>query len=199
MARDGRSAARVLYGLILLLYPRAFRERLGASMDQTFADILNENRGRPRLRQLPTVLWLCTETAAGALKEQLRRLENITTKPRLAALVSVILSMPLIVLYTTIVFDLRPIERALKYMLTDDGDQPNTLGFAFMIGSLILLPMAFLLNLSPMLRRIGPDKRRALYPLNLIVGAVILVYLSQTWGALIVDQIACRSGVPNCD
>lgn len=121
------------------------------------------------------------------------------SSPMLAALVGIGLAFPLMLLYTSIAFDLEPVERLLKSVLTDDGDQPNVFGRIFMIGALVLLPIGFVVNLLPLVRPTTHARLRTIYLLNIVVGLVLLVYLSQTWGALIMEGIACVRGVPGCD
>jgi hypothetical protein len=42
--RADPKTVRALYKKLLGLYPRAFRERLGESMEQTFNDLCNERK-----------------------------------------------------------------------------------------------------------------------------------------------------------
>ena len=63
---------------------------------------------------------------------------------------------------------------------------------------MFLLPVAFVLNLQPMLKRDGPEGKRRLYVINLVVGALILLLIAVTWGALLVEQIYCLRGI-RCD
>jgi hypothetical protein len=74
----------------------------------------------------------------------------------------------------------------------------NILGRIVIYGGLLLLPVAFALNLQPMLKREGPGGKRKLYAINLIVGAAILLLIVFTWGALLVEQVYCLR-VIRCD
>lgn len=67
-----------------------------------------------------------------------------------------------------------------------------------MFGGMLLLPVAFVLNLRPMLKREGPEGKRKLHAINLIVGAIILLLIIFTWGALLVEEIYCLQGI-RCD
>jgi hypothetical protein len=199
MVSERRSARRALYRALIALHPRPFREQLGESMEQTFDDLCHELRGQSRARRYTTVLWLFADTAVGLCKERTSNMTQLWTNPRLAAFVSFMLALPISVVYLSVAFNIAVLETVLKAMLTVDGDRPNAIGFVVLIGGILVLPVAFVLNLLPMVRRIGPERRRSLYPLNLLVGAFLLFFLAQTWGALILEEIACRSGVPNCD
>jgi len=72
------------------------------------------------------------------------------------------------------------------------------LGRIVIYGGLLLLPLAFVLNLRPMWRKQGPEGKRRLYLINLIVGIGILLLITFTWGGLILEQIYCLQGI-RCD
>jgi len=36
-------------------------------------------------------------------------------------------------------------------------------------------------------------------PINLLLAVAILTLIAMTWGGLLIDQIPCLMGVPNCD
>ena len=59
-----------LYRNLLSLYPRAFKERLGESMEQTFEDLCNEKR-QTKKELSSFILWTFIETALGILREHL--------------------------------------------------------------------------------------------------------------------------------
>lgn len=66
-----QKAVRRLYGRLLNLYPRAFRERLGESMQQTFDDLYHERQRQAAPGVFGFVLWLFLETAIGIFRERL--------------------------------------------------------------------------------------------------------------------------------
>jgi hypothetical protein len=128
---------------------------------------------------------------------RLERLKRIS--PRSAGLVALILALPIGLLLAAVVLDVRPLGDAFRSVLTDDGLQANALGRAYMIGGLLLLPIAAVLATWPMLRRSAVGRRRV-YPLNLAVLATIGVLIWLTWGELAVEVIRCDVlGIPNCD
>lgn len=57
----------ILYKKLLRLYPRAFTEQLGESMEQTFNDLYKERQTKPGW--LRFVLWMFVETAVGIVRE----------------------------------------------------------------------------------------------------------------------------------
>jgi hypothetical protein len=91
-----QDVVRRLYKRLLAFYPRAFREQLAESMEQTFNDLCNEKRQTKR-GFFSFVLWMFVETAVGIVREHvLLIIEGATMKiilanPRSAALISSIL------------------------------------------------------------------------------------------------------------
>jgi hypothetical protein len=91
-----QNSVRKLYRRLLSLYPRAFKERLGESMLQTFNDLSNE-RQQAEDRGFGFLLWIFVETALGILREHVllimegARMKNILANPGSAALLSSIL------------------------------------------------------------------------------------------------------------
>jgi len=200
MAYD-QNTIRILYQKLLNFYPRGFREQLGESMEQTFHDLCNEKKQGPARSFF--VLSIFTETAIGIVREHLLQLtegdamKNIFTIPRSAAITSLILSLPLGLTFVTFMFNIQQLAKPLTALLTVDGNL-NVLGRIVMIGGILFLPVAFVLNLRPMLKREGPEGKRRLYAINLIVGAIILLLIIFTWGGLILEEIYCLQGI-RCD
>src|SRR5688500_2118976 len=203
MAYD-RNTVPALYKKLLGLYPRGFRERLGESMEQTFHDLCNEQKEGPARRFV--VLSLFAETAVGIVHEHLYLLregdimKTILANPRWAAITSLILSLPLGLTFVTFMFDIEPLVKPLNDLFTIDGRQGeiNMLGRILIYGGLLLLPLAFALNLQPMFKREGPEGKRSIYTINLIIGAAILLLIIFTWGGLLVEEIYCLRGI-RCD
>ena len=201
-----QSMVHILYRKLLSLYPRGFRERLGKSMEQTFCDLYKEQKYQPTRGFF--VLSIFAETTIGIVREHLLILiegdvmKNMLASPRLAAITSLILAMPLELTYVALMFNIEPLARLLNDLFTIEG-QPgqmeiNTLGGIVIYGGLLFLPLAFALNLRPLLRKAGTDGKRRLYVLNLIVGAAILLLIIFTWGGLILEEIYCLRGI-RCD
>ena len=195
-----------LYKKLLTLYPRGFRERLGESMEQTFHDLYKERKQQPGHGFF--LLSILTETAIGIVREHLLILiegtvmKNMLANPRSAAITSLILSLPLGLTYVVLMFNIEPLARMLNNLFTIEGQQGelqmNMLGRIVIYGGLLLLPVAFALNLQPMLKKERPEGKRRLYASNLIVGASILLLIIFTWGGLILEEIYCFRGI-RCD
>ena len=147
-------------------------------------------------------------TAIGIVWEHLYLLmegnvmKGILANPRSVAITSLILAMPLGLTYVALMFNIEPLARVLNNLFTIDGQhgeiEINMLGRIVIYGGLLLVPVAFALNLQPILRKEGPEGKRRLHALNLVVGVAILLLITFTWGSLIVEEIYCLRGI-RCD
>lgn len=103
MSHDQKVVQRI-YGKLLSLYPRAFRERLGESMQQTFDDLYNERKQQTEQGLGGFVLWIFLETAAAIFRERLllvtkgEIVQTVVRTTTLAALMSCLLILPFIVM-----------------------------------------------------------------------------------------------------
>lgn len=92
-----------LYGRLLNLYPQAFKEQLGESMEQTFQDLWNGKK-RKKKELFGFVLWTFIETAMGIFREHLLLIspgdimQNILKTIGSPALMSLLLVLPLMIL-----------------------------------------------------------------------------------------------------
>jgi hypothetical protein len=62
-----------------------------------------------------------------------------------------------------------------------------------------LLPLLFILTATPMVRSIGAGNSIVANPVILVVRTVFLVFLVWMWFGILIDQMPCFLGVPNCD
>jgi hypothetical protein len=190
-----RDRTRAAYRRLLGLYPRRFRDRFAESMVQTFDDLRRERRAAGS-RMLGFTVCMFVETSLGVVGEHLAAL----SRARLArhhrfALVGLLLLVPIGLLFTSIWLDIA----VVRDLLTLDGDRPNVLGWTVILGGLLLLPVAFAITLLPMLRR-GPNRRRGLYAVNLLVCAVIAIPMATTLHGIGEELYRCEiRGLPNCD
>jgi hypothetical protein len=118
----------------------------------------------------------------------------------LAAIISLILSLPLGLTFVAFMFDIESLVIPLNDLFTIEGQQGqiNTLGRIVIYSGLLLLPVAFVLNLRPMLKREGAEGKRKLYALNLIIAVGILLLIIFTWGGLLLEEIYCLREI-RCD
>ena len=196
-----RGMVHTLYKKLLHLYPPGFRERLGESMEQTFNDLYIAKAGNGNF-----LLWVFMETTYGILKEhalvisQAGTMRNIFDNPRSAAIISFILSLPLAIIYLAYMSDIDVLTIPLNHLFTINGRSGdiNMLGRIVIFGGLLLLPVGFILNLQPVLKRDGANGKRTLYAVNLIVGVLLLLLITLTWGSLVLEEVRCLQGI-RCD
>jgi hypothetical protein len=191
---------RALYRKLLALYPRAFRERVGESMEQTFNDLCNERRRRAGRGSFGFLLWAFLETAAGAGREHARfvtqggAMKTITTNPGAAAFVGLLFVTPLVLLNKIVGDRVEPF-----FSLIRPGAHTSTLEYVLLPAVLLLLPVGAFIALRPMLRREAGAGRK-LYPVNCALAALLLggfVLISLAWGAEIYRCDILQ--IPNCD
>lgn len=179
--------AHVLYRKLLALYPRAFRERLAETMEQTFNDLYYERRWQNRRGFPGFVLWIFAETAIGIAREYWLLLSKgyvmksmfLTLRP--PALISLLLVVP--------------------FMIMELVNRRNTTyDFPFLLFVIMwLLPLLLLLTLMPILRNIRSGNGLLANPVVLLIRVVFLVLIAFAWLGLLADQMPCFLGVPNCD
>ena len=112
-----------------------------------------------------------------------------------SALVGLLLFLPIGILFASVWLDIA----VVRDLLTADGDRPNVLGLTMILGGLLLLPIAFVVTLWPMMRK-GPNRKRRVYAVNLLVCAVISIPMTATLLSIGEEIYRCEiRGIPNCD
>ncbi|MGH7426195.1 MAG: hypothetical protein ACREJP_08500 [Candidatus Methylomirabilales bacterium] len=173
--------ARSLYRRLLSLYPKEFRERMAASMEQTFADSLGERRARGG-HLIGFLAWAYTETTVGVMKERARR-------PLTAGWVAVaggfVLVLPLM---------------ALEWMTR--SPRPRT-DFAFPLFILLWLCAVLVIRVSIGLVKTGLAISTG--KVGVIRGSISVVATAAllgwvAWGSilLVIDQWPCFLGASGC-
>ena len=109
--------------------------------------------------------------------------KNIATNLKLAALVSSILVLPFAIL------------ESLNNTIT----RQKAPGLIVLFGLLWLLPMVFIAILLPIVRAVRAGDSVMANPINLLLRIAFLALIAMMWGAIVIDQIPCFMGVPNCD
>jgi hypothetical protein len=152
---DDTRIASALYKRLLGLYPRAFRERFGESMEQTFRDLYAERR-RKAAGGLPSfMLWMFVETALGIAEEHLfvvkevNPMRSMLTSLRSPAIISFLIILPLMLLDVVVNSGARLPTFSWR----------SALDFMVLFGFLWLEVGAVILILMPIvrLRRVGED------------------------------------------
>lgn len=189
-----------LYKKLVSLYPREFRERFGESMEQTFSDLCNE-WARSNPVTFGFLLRMFVETSTGIAREHISdviRKRRVITRPWSAAAVSLLLCMPFAISVMPFL-DIEVLAGPVRAALTFDGQQLSMFGRFVVFGGVLLLPLAFLLNLVPMFSVAG--KRGTISfsprPVNLVTGVAVLlpVLLIARW--MVFEAITCSKGI--CD
>jgi len=180
-----QKTVRHLYKKLLAFYPRAFREQLEESMEQTFHDLFNEKR-QTKSGLFGFVIWAFIETAIGILNEHLLlikgdSMQNILTNLRLPTTISFLLILPFMIM-----------EVINRRSFNEDFPFP-----LFII--MWLLPVLFLLTGMPIVRNVRAGNSILASPVILLIRVVFLIFIAWFWASLLIDQMPCFLGVPNCD
>jgi hypothetical protein len=187
MGREPRRA-RALYRRLLGLYPRTFRERFGEAMEQTFADLCAERAGGAAWGWIGFVLRTYADTAMGIARERLTTqtgatMKAITTHLGTAALVGLVLTLPFAVLE----------------LISTPVTAASLPGLAVLFALLWLLPTAFVAIVAPVVRGARAGHGVLANPTGVLLRLPILVLIAVAWASILVDQMPCFLGVPNCD
>lgn len=180
-----QDAVRRLYKRLLAFYPKAFRERLAESMEQTFSDLIHEKR-QTKQGLFSFALWTFAETTGGIIREHISlvkqgdTMQTFLTNLRLPALISFLLVLPFMIME---VVNQRSFNEGFPIPL-------------FVI--MWLLPVIFILILIPVVRNLRRTGN-SLGPIKLLLSVTFLVLIAIVWTGALIDQIPCFLGVPNCD
>ncbi len=68
-----------------------------------------------------------------------------------------------------------------------------------LFGMLWLLPVMFMVVLQPMLNQIKRGQVSQIHPVGFILSLAALILLASMWFGILLDQLPCFLGVPNCD
>jgi len=195
-----QKTVRILYKKLLTLYPRAFREQMGESMQQTFNDLCNERKQQTVHGLFGFVLWVFVETAIGISKEHVLlikqgdTMKTITTNPKSAALTGLLSIVPLIVLNKIVGDRIEPF-----FSLIRPGIHTSPMEYVLLPIVLFLLPVGAFIAIRPMLRN-GADVKRKLYLVNCILATLLLIVFVLLLVALGSEIYRCDIlQIPNCD
>lgn len=108
---------------------------------------------------------------------------NIAMSLKSAALISLILTLPFVIL------------ESLHQTIT----RQNAPGLLMLFGLLWLLPTAFIVVLVPLVQTVRAGNSVNANSLNLLLRVAFLALIAMIWGGLLMDQLPCFMGVPNCD
>lgn len=187
MANEQEPAVRRLYKKLIGLYPKAFRDSFGESMERTFDDLCNERRKQAGSGMLGFVLWMSADTATGVIKEHISQftyrstMNDTITNFRSAAIISFFLVLPFMILE-----------------LVNRRNLPEGFPIA-LFGLMWILPVVFILILMPIVRNMRAGNDILANQAALWLRVVFLTLLALVWGYSLYDQLPCFLGVANCD
>src|SRR4030095_7061132 len=180
------SSVRNLYKRLIAFYPQPFREELGESMEQTFNDLCNEKR-KAQQGLFGFILSTFIETIAGIIQEHILLLnqgdtmKNIFTNFKSPALIGLLFVVPFMIMEAV------------------NTQNINTIFNVPLFGIMWLLPTVFILILMPIVRDVRAGNSLTAEPLSLLFSTVFLILIAFIWTSLLMDQMPCFLGVPNCD
>ena len=102
---------------------------------------------------------------------------------RAAALTSIIFVLPFAVL------------ESLNQTIT----RQNAAGVIALFSVLWLLPTVFIVLLIPMVRDLRAGHSLLANPVSLLLKVALLAVTAMIWSGLLIDQMPCFIGLPNCD
>ena len=110
-------------------------------------------------------------------------MKNTATDLRAAAIISFMLVLPFAILEASF----NPVNGR------------NAPGLLALFGLLWLLPAAFIVILAPVVRAARAEESTTASPVSILFRVAFLALIAVMWGGLLVDQMPCFVGVPNCD
>ena len=175
-----------LYRKLLALYPQTFNEQLAESMERTFQDLWNEKQQTKR-ELFGFLLWTFIETTIGIFREHLLLIspggimQSVLKTFGSSALISLLLILPLMIM-----------EVVNRRNFNEDFPFP-------LFGFLWVLPIIFIVIFTPIVQTVRAGNRLMAKPISLLLRVAFLLFIVWLWGSLVIDQMPCFLGVPNCD
>lgn len=68
-----------------------------------------------------------------------------------------------------------------------------------LIGIMWLLPTIFIIILVPIVQNIQSGNSLMARPISLFLRVTLLLFITWFWSNIVIDQMPCFLGVPNCD
>jgi len=127
-------------------------------------------------------------------------MENIISNNKSSAIIGFLLAMPLTILLSIEIFDIEPLSGFFKTLTTEpDSQRLSAFGRIITIGALLLLPLGFIVSLSPVVRNVRAGNGLTANPINLLIAAALFIFIATLVISFVIDQYPCWIGVPNCD
>jgi hypothetical protein len=88
----------------------------------------------------------------------------------------------------------------LPFLILELVNRPYTIHFPIPLFVLLwLLPTIFMLIMMPLVRTVRAGNSLMARPIPLVLSAVFLILIAWMWTGIVIDQMPCFLGVPNCD
>jgi hypothetical protein len=114
------------------------------------------------------------------------------------ALIGLLLTLPGVLMYTSLVLGLEPPLGPLAPVLATPATGPNVAGSLIVFIVIVAMPLAALIiNCLALKPATGSTLKH--YAANGIIVAIVLVLMMTVVGGVVADQYPCWAGVPNCD
>ncbi len=135
-----------------------------------------------------------------AAETQRSALKTLLANPTSAAMISFILALPFVTIFSLLLLGIEPPLGPLEPVLKNsDPDQPNILGSLVVLSAFLLAIVAGIIARTPIVRTIRAGGSLLAHPINLTLAVVILSFVTLLVVGLSIDQFPCWIGVPNCD
>lgn len=171
--------AERLYKRLLSLYPKDFRDRVGPSMQQTFADNLRERRARGG-RPIALLVWTFAETGMGVMKERAQR----AMSSGMAAVVGLVLVLPF-----------AAVEWATRSNLPRANFHILWFVYLWLLAALFARTSIGAAR-TTLAMRAGPVAVSR--TVSLVAQVALLTLLAWNWLSLVIDQWPCFLGATGC-
>ncbi len=123
-------------------------------------------------------------------------MRKILTNPASAAIVGVILVLPITLIFSLVTLNLHP---DLGPLFDPGPGRPAIASSLIVLGAALLLPVASIVNIRPVRQTLRAGGSLLAHPLNLALAAATLGLIITLVSLIVVDQYPCWIGVPNCD
>jgi succinate dehydrogenase hydrophobic anchor subunit len=197
-----RSRAERIYAFLLRLYPAAYKREFSEEMQFVFAETLKETDGNNSWRFWErTALDYLRSLVKEHMDDKGERLMKSAKlmNPNIAALVAVLMFVPLFVLNYLAAGDNPGFDHFFRDIFSLGSFRTNPLGSLVMLIALVLLPVGAWLALRPTLQK-GADGKRRFYVLNVVLGILILAFFVLFVVGVGQDVYRCDVLlIPNCD
>lgn len=120
-------------------------------------------------------------------------------KPAPAAFLSLALLMPFVAAFLIASLSIEPLHGVIRDLGTSPGGQTNPAGYAVQLGMLLLVIAAGLVSGLSVARTVKTAGHPFANLPNLAISGACALLLVAFAGAVVVDQLPCWMGEPNCD